>query len=102
LSDIKERLDGNCVGFTDLIVWKDKILPTITANGKIFNANDKTHVSDKELIFGQTFPTDYNFSTENVRYICGMSVPPIMIKRIVNRLIESGLFDYKIKENKND
>jgi DNA (cytosine-5)-methyltransferase 1 len=95
MSDIKERLDGNSIGFTDLIVWIDKVLPTITANGKIFNANDKKHVSDKELISGQTFPTDYNYLTEKVRYICGMSVPPIMIKRIVNRLIESGLFDYK-------
>ena len=27
-----------------------------------------------------------------VNYICGMSVPPIMIKRIVTRLIESGVF----------
>ena len=98
LSDIKQRVDGDCVGFTDLIVWKDKILPTITANGKIFNANDKKHVSDEELIRGQTFPSDYDFGTEKVRYICGMSVPPIMIKRIVGRLIESGIF----KEVEND
>ena len=97
MSDIKERIDGNCVGFTDLIVWKDKVLPTITANGKIFNADDKKHVSDKELIFGQTFPQDYNFLNNKVRYICGMSVPPIMIKQIVNRLMESGIFDYKLK-----
>lgn len=97
MSDIKERLDGNSIGFTDLIVWIDKVLPTITANGKIFNANDKKHVSDKELISGQTFPTDYNYLTEKVRYICGMSVPPIMIKRIVTRLIESGIFEKNTK-----
>lgn len=97
MSDIKERLDGNSIGFTDLIVWIDKVLPTITANGKIFNANDKKHVSDKELISGQTFPTDYNYLTEKVRYICGMSVPPIMIKRIVTRLIESGIFEKDAK-----
>lgn len=98
LASIKERLDGKLIGFTDLIVWKDKVLPTITANGKIFNANDKKHVSDKELILGQTFPQDYNFLNNNVRYICGMSVPPIMIKRIVTRLIESGLFNYKLQD----
>ena len=28
---------------------------------------------------------------KKVEYICGMSVPPIMIKRIVQRLIESGV-----------
>lgn len=95
LATIKQRLDGDNVGFTDLIVWDDEILPTITANGKIFSGNDKLHVSDTEIILGQTFPIDYDFLSSKVRYICGMSVPPIMIKRIVLRLIESGVFSYK-------
>lgn len=94
LSDIKNRIDGDLIGFTDLLAWKDRVLPTITANGKIFNANDKVHVSDFAIISGQTFPQDYDFLSQKVRYICGMSVPPIMIKRIVTRLIEQGVFDY--------
>ena len=46
----------------------------------------------------QTFPQDYDFgamNSSNVSYICGMSVPPIMMKRVVTRLIEQGVFDYK-------
>lgn len=46
----------------------------------------------------QTFPRDYDFGS-NVRgvwtYICGMSVPPVMMKRVVTKLIEQGVFDYK-------
>jgi hypothetical protein len=45
-----------------------------------------------------TMANDYPFGKESVEYICGMSVPPIMIKRIVTRLIESGLFDYKLRK----
>ncbi len=92
LSDIKQRLDGNCVGFTDLIVWDDEIMPTITANGKTFSGNDKFHISNEEIISAQTFPADFDFLSSNVRYVCGMSVPPVMIKRIVARLLESGVF----------
>lgn len=46
------------------------------------------------IIHGQTFPEDYDFVNKtyrNVGYICGMSVPPVMIKRIVQRLIERGV-----------
>ena len=42
-----------------------------------------------DMISSQTFPQDYNFNPDtysNVEYVCGMSVPPIMIKRIVNRM----------------
>ena len=95
LEDIRKRIDGRAVGFTDFLIWPDKILQTVTATGKCFSAADKVHISDTEIIHSQTFPEDYDFAGEKVRYICGMSVPPIMIKRIVTRLIESGVFSYK-------
>ena len=68
----------------------------------MFDYENKKAVSSQDLINAQTFPQDFNFidnSFGNVNYICGMSVPPIMIKRIVNRLIESGLFKYKEIKN---
>ncbi len=95
------RLHGKGTGFSDKIVWDNDILQTITANGKIFRGEEKEKISIQDIISATTFPQDYNFLDEKPRYICGMSVPPIMIKRIVNRLIESGLFNYKIRENNN-
>jgi DNA (cytosine-5)-methyltransferase 1 len=56
---------------------------------------DKQWISIEDIIHGQTFPEDYDFVNKtyrNVGYICGMSVPPVMIKRIVQRLIESEVF----------
>ena len=54
---------------------------------------EKERITAMDVIRAQTFPEDYNFMSDSwndVAYICGMSVPPIMIKRIVNRLIEGG------------
>lgn len=78
--------------FTDKIVWDSDLLMTITANCTIMRGTEKTYISDQDIISASTFPQDYDFSETNIAYICGMSVPPIMIKRIVTRLIESGVF----------
>ena len=94
LGDINFRLHGKIKCFTDQIVWDDDVLPTITANGKIFRGKEKTKISKSDIIIASTFPEDYDFNTEKVGYICGMSVPPLLIKRIVTRLIESGVFNY--------
>ena len=37
-------------------------------------------------------------ATDNVGYILGMSVPPLMIKRLVTKLIEQGVYDYKLRK----
>ena len=78
-----------------MIVWDDKISPTIMTKG-FYRGNDKCKFSLEDYRNAQTFPKDYIFdSTSQAAYICGMSVPPIMIKRIVTRLIESGIFEVK-------
>lgn len=85
--------------FSKVIAFLDEVLPTITASAlssqDLLDFDSKTLVSENSIIKSQTFPADYDFSGFDVGYICGMSVPPIMIKRIVTRLIEQGVFDYK-------
>ena len=98
VSSIMERLYNKKTYFTEPIVWGESVSPTITSGGnEIWIENTGTHLNKEEIINAQTFPQDYNFLNQRVKYICGMSVPPIMIKRIVNRLIESGIFNYKLK-----
>ncbi len=99
LSDTMFRLYGKRTWFTEPIVWRNKICPTITSGGnEIWIENTGTYLNKQEIVNAQTFAQDYKFLNERAKYICGMSVPPIMIKRIVNRLIESGIFNYKLKE----
>ena len=95
ISDVLERIGKKRTCFSDKIVWEEDVMPTIVAATNVFRGTDKTRITSIDIIHSQTFPEDYNFCDTNVGYICGMSVPPIMIKRIVTRLIESGLFDYK-------
>ena len=91
-----ERLYGSVAFFQNKILYDNSVVLTIRAKSNdFFNLSQKRGMSVGEIISAQTFPQDYDFgnnSLSNVSYICGMSVPPIMIKRIVTRLIESGVF----------
>ncbi len=96
ISDTLLRLGEKEKCFTELICWENNIMQTVRGGGGLYRGTEKTHVSCEDIINAQTFPQDYNFinrTRNNVQYICGMSVPPVMIKRIVTRLIESGVFD---------
>lgn len=97
IADILIREENRNSRFNEMVVWNNSICPTIHNHG-FYRAEEKTKFTTEDYRNCQTFPQDYNWLGEVPAYICGMSVPPIMIKRIVNRLIESGLFDYKLKE----
>ena len=76
-------------------------MQTITAKYMCYRPKEKECVTIEDIIHAQTFPIDYKFNQRTftqVAYTCGMSVPPVMIKRIVTRLIEQGVYDYKLKE----
>lgn len=79
-----------------MVLDENKVMPTIRAKmSDIFRRKEKTRITWEDVRNSQTFPQDYDFlpnSDNQVGYICGMSVPPLMIKRIVTRLIESGIF----------
>lgn len=93
LSDTMVRLKGKRTYFTEQIIYEDEVCKTITASGgELWIANTGTHINNAEIISIQTFPQDYDFCKAKVKYICGMSVPPLMIKRLVARLIDSGIF----------
>lgn len=102
IADCMQRVHGVYSGITHKLCLEDKVFPTqIAGHGDMWLLSGN-HPSEKDVLTAQTFPQDYNFGKEQVEYTCGMSVPPIMIKRVVNRLIESGLFDYKLKEKNNE
>jgi len=95
LADVNKRLFNKGSRFNEMIVWDNQVAPTIHTHG-FYRGNDIRKFSIEDYRNCQTFPQDYNFGNEVASYICGMSVPPIMIKRLVTRLIESGIFNYKM------
>lgn len=95
IADTRERLGEKGSGFQTYYIRDNEIIPTIRSKPDVIDLRNVSYISWQTIRNSQTFPQDYDFSpnTEgNVGYICGMSVPPIMIKRIVTRLIESGVF----------
>ena len=87
LADTKTRLGLSYGSFTHRYVYNNEVMPTILAGHRdLYDFQSKTRVSDNDIIISQSFPQDYNFNGNKTEYVCGMSVPPIMIKRIVNRM----------------
>ena len=94
LSDTLRRINGKESLFSHRLVYDDEVMPTITAKCEFFRFPERVGIPNEDIISCQTFPQDYDFGKQSVIYICGMSVPPVMIKRIVLRLIDQGVFDY--------
>jgi DNA (cytosine-5)-methyltransferase 1 len=95
LADTLVRIGEKYSMFGHRIIDEDDVVPTILSGHRDIWLRNGNGISKGDMISAQTFPQDYEFggnSYANVEYICGMSVPPIMIKRIVTRLIESGIF----------
>lgn len=87
------RIYGINSGITHRVVRENDIYPTqIAGHGDIWTVKGN-HPSDEDVLHAQTFPEDYDLGIEKSEYICGMSVPPLMIKRLVTRLIDSGIFN---------
>lgn len=95
VSDVFVRLGQKEKCFGAKIAWEHNVLQTLTAKLDYTRGVEKERISALDIIHAQTFPEDYDFmsaSWNDVAYVCGMSVPPVMIKRIVMRLLESGVF----------
>lgn len=99
LAEAHKRLFGRKSWFNAAACANDKVMPTQTAGHcNLFDLENLSLISAMDMIHAQTFPENYEFikaSYTRISYVCGMSVPPLMIKRIVTRLIEQGVFDYR-------
>lgn len=67
----------------------EKPLNTITAHsdgGQSFHYEICRSLTKTELIKATSFPNDFNFLDQSVKYITGMSVPPLMMANIANEI----------------
>lgn len=88
--DTYKRIGDSRKCFNHKMIWEDLVCLTISTRRTLYRVREKQYLSDEDIIHASTFPEDYNFGKQDVCYVCGMSVPPVMIKRIVTRLIEAG------------
>ena len=86
LADINERLSGKYKGFTNYIWSDDQVCGTIASGGSYFRMYDGKGMSKQDFVNVQTFPQDYDFIDQNPQYVCGMSVPPVMMAQIAHQV----------------
>ena len=86
LSDINERLSGEMKGFSNYIWSDNQVCGTIASGGSYFRMYDGQGLSKGDFINVQTFPQDYDFLDQSPQYVCGMSVPPVMMARIAHEV----------------
>lgn len=91
LQDINRRVRKSGSGFTSPINHDDEPVQTITAGGYCLRMCDGLLMTDRDIISCQTFPQDYDFMDQNVQYVCGMSVPPVMMARIAEQVYRQWL-----------
>lgn len=91
LQDINKRVRKSGSGFTSPINHDDEPVQTITAGGYCFRMCDGLLMTDKDIISCQTFPQDYDFRNQSIQYVCGMSVPPVMMAKIAEQVYKQWL-----------
>ena len=93
----KSDLKSHFFGFSKVTI--NKVCNTIVSNSGTaqFHYNIFRQLNKKELLKIGTFPNDYNFLDNKVKYLIGMSIPPVMIAQIATEIYNQWLS--KINKN---
>ena len=86
MSDIYLRIGEKERAFACKIAWESNVLQTFIGNFEYVRGTEKQWLSIEDIIHGQTFPEDYDFMSNQVGYVCGMSVPPNMMANIADEI----------------
>ncbi len=90
-ADVLQRIENRYSNFNSMFIYNNKVVSTIasTEGSKITLFDVPRRMNTEEMILSQSFPLDYNFMSNkstDVQYIIGMSVPPLMIANIAERI----------------
>ena len=90
--DANERLYGKPANFGQSYVYLDTPAPTLTAKKEaLMHFYRPVYTSVQECCCISSFPQDYNFGKEQPWYVCGMSVPPVMMANVASNIYEQWL-----------
>ncbi len=90
--DVTTRLYGRGLTFNTKFAFLDRVCNTLTGKENSMVHYDKPfYLSTQEVTTIATFPQDYNFAGNKPHYVCGMSVPPVMMANVANNIYEQWL-----------
>ena len=97
LSNANEREFGKSGMFNNQYVYPDKVSPTLAARKDCLIRFDiPKYLSTSEVCCISSFPQDYEFGGQIPHYVCGMSVPPVMMAQVASRIYEQWLSKIKV------
>ncbi len=92
LGDVNLRENGSQSYFSDKLIYPNEVCLTLTAKeDSKLHFHEPCFFSDQENSSVSTFPQDYDYLKEKSSYICGMSVPPVMMAQVASRVYEQWL-----------
>lgn len=90
--DTLMRVYGRDSCFNNYYLKLDETPNTLTANSEVFYLYDEYRKPNKQEVCSiSSFPQDYNFLNEPYYYICGMSVPPVMMAHVAENVYNQWL-----------
>ncbi len=92
-SDTLKRTENRESNWNSKFIYNNKVCNTITSckGSKLISFSEPRYLNNHELKLIGSFPIDYNFCSNNVKYLIGMSVPPVMIAQIASQIYEQWL-----------
>lgn len=78
--------------FSTNILYRHEVPGTLTSSGTSVYYDEARSLDPLEYVRMSSFPSDFNFNGADERYVCGMSVPPLMIARIALEIRKQWFF----------
>lgn len=81
--------------FNSKFIYADKCPNTVAGKDYCIVFDKGRQRNTEEIILCSSFPLDYKFLDQQHDYICGMSVPPVMMAQVATRVYEQWLSKIK-------
>lgn len=72
--------------FSTSLLYNESVAPTLTSSGTTVYYEEARNLNDTEYTRISSFPADFDYCGLDARYVCGMSVPPLMTASIANEI----------------
>lgn len=104
-SDVLIRVQNRNSNFNSSFIYPHKPVPTLASSegSKYVLFDEPRKMNSTEMKLAQSFPLDYDFGSNKcskIQYVLGMSVPPLMMANLANRLYNEWqiIFNHQIKK----
>lgn len=90
---------GKVSGFNQAYIKMNEVSATLTAGSRPLRFDKPGFITDRDVCIISTFPVDYDFLDNDAQYVCGMSVPPFMMKGVAAAVRDQLLPYAKVKKD---